>query len=108
MIQPVSRRPGFRHTSLSRRSPASGLTAESKLALDRTAKFRRHPIKAAQAESGAARGSAGSLGGSSRADRDRWFRPNEPGSPLSDLDSYSTCFGLASQASALTTVLALR
>jgi len=33
MIQPVGRRPGFRHTSLSRRSPASGLTAESKLAL---------------------------------------------------------------------------
>jgi len=82
MIQPVGRRPGFRHTSLSRRSPASGLTAESKLALDRTAKFRRRPIKAAQAESGAARGSGGSLGGSSRADRDRWFRPNEPG--LSD------------------------
>ncbi|MBI2973618.1 MAG: hypothetical protein HYY39_07525 [Armatimonadetes bacterium] len=41
MIQPVGRRPGFRHTSLSRRSPASGLTAESKLALDRTAKFRQ-------------------------------------------------------------------
>lgn len=35
MIQPVGRRPGFRHASLSRRSPASGLTAESKLALDR-------------------------------------------------------------------------
>jgi hypothetical protein len=40
MIQAAGRQPGFWHTSLSRRSPAPGLTAESKLALDRMAKFR--------------------------------------------------------------------